>query len=164
MPEYNFMTALEGEWHHIGEERLLPEPPELEKEYEVQIGEALKAQQTLWSVYMRPYAQLNGFESESDISSILFCQCRLTEIMDANAHKTRIKAVVVDVVGLPKPEVENLVPLQITLLEEQAISKRYYRVENYYNFTLIDVNIQSDLGITAIVRKQDTRSWGCSHQ
>lgn len=156
------VVALETEWKNNDENTsFLSEKPELHKEYNVLLKASVKIDldNNFWSIYMHPNAQSNGIESEDDIQSIRLCLCKPIEIMYVNAATALVRIKVVKYVDLNHdlklndPKIEWL-----DVLDAQSKSRSYYRVTNFSQYTLIDINFESDLGLTLIVYKEKSRS------
>lgn len=159
----NFVVAINSEWKsEIEGEGLLSNTPEKDKEYELLINGPLKlnCRDNFWSIYMSPNAQLNGIEDESDIASIRFCLNKPLEIVSLDGIAVRLKARVVEVIEMSKSiRTKNPNISWMGLLKDQSERKTYYHLENYSRFSLVNINIQSDLGLILIIEKVNFQSW-----
>ncbi len=159
-PGDNFIVAIDGEWKQIEGEYLSDKPLDYE-EYEFKIHGPLKLglRDNFWSVFMNPDVRSNGFENEQDIRSVCFCLVKPLELMAVDDDSARLKVRVVKTVEMNSLGItENPEISWMPLLEEHSESRKYYHVENHPVFSLIDINIESDLGLTLIVEKKDSKS------
>ena len=159
----NYIVAVESEWKsNIAGEYLLSKKPEKGKEYELLIHGPLKLnpRDNFWSIYMSPNAQLNGIENESDVASITFCLNKPLEIISIDANTVNLKVELIDIIEMSNTvKRENPDMSWMSLLKDQSESRTYYYIENFSKYSLIDINIQSDLGLTLIIEKVSSHSW-----
>ncbi|MBL3659000.1 hypothetical protein [Fulvivirga sediminis] len=159
----NFVVAIESEWKSVLKgEYLLSKKPENGEEYELIINGPLKLsfRDNFWSIYMSPNAQLNGIEDESDIASISFCLNKPLEVISLDEMTATLKIKVVEVIEMSRSiKTKNPDISWMGLLKYQSESKTYYQIENYSRYSLININIQSDLGLVLIIEKDNYQSW-----
>lgn len=159
----NTIVVLEAEWREVSKNGcLLAHKPKVGYEYQLLIQGPLKINlnNSFYSVYMNPNAAQNGFESEDDIQSICFCLNQTLEVVSTTESSVLLKARVISVHelsergNLDNPEVDWM-----KLLPENLVESDYYQVSNFENYTLIDFNFQSDLGLILVIKKQNSQSW-----
>lgn len=156
------IVALESEWrNHDSSLSLLTKKPDVGIISNVLLKSPLKLNlnKNFWSVFMNPNAQLNGIESENDIQSLRFCLCKPLGIINTDNSSAFIEIMVIKYVDLEHQlKLNNPQIGWLTLLNEASNSKTYYNVENFKNHALININIESDLGLTVIVKKENGMS------
>lgn len=153
------IIALDAGWYSIEEnQNLIAEKPMLNREYELSLKGPLKIDlnNNFWSIYMNPNAYLKGFETENDILSVGFCLCKPVRVIDTNDRTALVRIKLVNKVDLNHSL--DLKPYPSRLLEELnslSQSSRYCKVENFRDYTLIIANMESDIGLTVIVKKEN---------
>ncbi len=151
------IIALEAGWYTLESKSLLAEKPTLNQEYEVFLNGPLQLNLTnnFWSIYTNPHAHLEGFETEKDIQSVEFCFCEPIGVIETNDHTALVKIKVLKKVNLV--HALKLKPFPARLLEEfnsLSPSSRYCNVDNYKEYALIIANMEGDIGLTVIVKKE----------
>lgn len=160
---HHVIIAINTVWKSDVEgEYLLSNQPEPNSEYEVIIHGPLKLnlRDNFWSIYRSPNATLNGFENEADVASIRFCLNSPLEIVSSDANTVNLKVKVIKLVEMASStSFDNPQVSWMNLLENHSASGNYYQIENFFRYSLININIQSDLGLVLIVEKNDNQSW-----
>lgn len=170
--------AIEARWIESlsdkeGSKTLLREIPNIGKSYEIEISSPIKLDldENFWVLYMNPNGILNGIENEEDVESIRFCLCRSLQILKQQDKLVELR---VEVVKMEEPH--KLIDYQtdrdsvLLILNEFFLTKHYVNIENFKHYSLIEINVQSDLGWIYIINKKDNKytiiaenKWG-SHQ
>ena len=156
------IIALEAEWKSSdSNENLLSEKPNLNSVYNILIRGPLKInlKKKFWAFYVEPLSQLNGIETEQGIDSICFCLCETVNIIDI--HELTVSLKVKDIERRDLNQTNDLRKSDIgwiTLLEKTDSSSHYYEIQNFIIYSLIDINIESDIGVTVIVKKNKSKS------
>ena len=153
--------AIEAQWREIeNTTALLQDEPTIGKNYEIVISTPIKLdlEENFWILYINPNGTLNGIESEEDIDSIKFCLCKYLQTIEQQDRFVNLR---VEVIKMEKPH--KLIDYQtdrdtvFPILNEYFLSKHYVNIQNFKHHSLIEINVQSDLGWTYIVNRKDNQ-------
>ncbi len=157
--EYN---AIEVEWISPNENfHLLEIEPNRGNKYKVNLIPALTLNtiNPFWAVYLNPNSALNGIENEMDLKDIRFCKCQTEKIIESNNDRALLEIKVLEVKNIDDLLTDKTPNIQWkTLMNDEGSFRRYGTTENFKSYSYIDVNIESDLGISAIVKKENNVS------
>ncbi|WP_315817117.1 hypothetical protein [Paraflavitalea speifideaquila] len=140
---------------------LLPNKPEIGRLYELTLYGPLKIDldDNFWVLYLDPYSLHEGIGGETDFeNSFAFCLCKQVEIIEVQESCIRLTISVIEIHDLqellayPYPNYGYS-----SILDDEAISRDHYHIENLKHYSLITINIQSDIGWNYIVAKKTTR-------
>ncbi|MEN9611976.1 MAG: hypothetical protein RLZZ628_2790 [Bacteroidota bacterium] len=149
----NQLIALAAEWkYRFNNKNLLSVKPLIGKSYEIFLKDPLKINLAtpFWVLYMDPFSQINGIETEADIESLRFCLCKKTKIVEKQDFYIRLQIVVINFNDLDMPTTFTEPSIHYNCLFDE-ITDNHIEYFNLYN--LININIQGDLGLTAILKK-----------
>jgi len=157
--EYN---AIEVEWISPKQEfHLLTTTPIVDENYLVNLTSplTLRMDNLFWAVYLNPYSSLNGIEKEQDLKDIRFCKCQINKIIELNDQQASIEIKILDIKKTDGLKTHHKPNIQWkTLMDDGDSFNRYGSTENFKSFSYIDVNVESDLGISAVVKKEENRT------
>lgn len=152
----NSIVAISGYWFTSIETRdYLFSIPEANNKYVLSLRAPikLKLNDVIWIYFENAQSVYNGIESVEDIQSIRFCKCRVEQLFNVSDTSVDIQVYVLDCIPLAQLKnwqaceypfndfIENLL---IQNTERNSIQK----IDQY---SLLNLNIQSDLGITIIL-------------
>ncbi len=156
--QYAEYRAIEGEWREQQEHAtLLETEPEVGKQYLFLLRPPLilDTDQPFWAVYLNPGSSLNGIETEVDLEAVRFCKCRTDHIRRVGPDSAQLGIEVLAVKRAGTLATDHRPDIQMkSLLDEGDTFSRYGTTENFPVYAYLDVSIQSDLGISAIVKKE----------
>ena len=160
-----FPVALTAEWRNDESKvgmwgGLLPQRPEIGKNYELLIQGSLEIDlsENFWAAYFNPYTTHEGIVDEIGINSLAFCLCRKTAIIEINEKSILLNVEILDILDLtfsdklPKTEYKSSIQL------DKEVESPYFYIDNFNKFSLIIINVQSDIGWTFIISKQNFSS------
>lgn len=156
------LIALNADWlEPAARFGLLTQKPSIDKYYHIKLQGRLKInlRNPVWILWLDPVSHVDGLETEQGIEQILFCLCDPAEIIVANAYDAVVKIKVTDIKSIY--ETELYVKPQIkwhTMLDTEATSKHHYDICNFKNYSLIRINVEGDLGMQVIIKKQNRKS------
>jgi len=163
--EYSDSTfnAIEADWVSNDESfHLLASLPETGEKYIINLHPPLtiRTNEPFWTVYLNPISMLNGIESEQDLKDIRFCKCKTNKILKSNETSASIEIEVLETIQVDGLK-NDFKPLSqwLTLMEDEDSFERHGATENFSNFSYIVINIQSDFGIDAIIKKENNKSY-----
>lgn len=155
-------SAIAIDWNSSDENfHLLITTPKINKKYIINLHPPLtiKTNVPFWAVYMNPNSSLNGIENEKDIKDIRFCKCHIIKTLELNETSASVEIEVIEIKKIDEL-IHNIQPnIQWkTLLDDEDLLNRYGWIENFKLYSYISVNIESDLGIDAIIKKENNSS------
>ena len=157
--EYN---AIDVEWISPDPKfHLLTTKPIVDENYLVNLKPplTLRTDNLFWAVYLNPNSSLNGIETEQDLKDIRFCKCQINKIIDSNDKQASIEIKVLDIKETDGLKTHHKPNIQWkTLMDDRDSFNRYGSIENFKSYSYINVNIESDLGISAVVKKGENRT------
>lgn len=172
----NNPIALEAEWKALGEQAevqlMLSSMPQVGLEYEICISTPVEINlsENFWILYLPPSACLNGFESEEDILNLRFCLCSFVKTLAKENCQIRIIVKVIDTIPALECIGEQSAKKECLDIVSNFEIGEYYFVKNYLECSLVDINIQSDLGWEFIISRIDGKykivawhSWDFHH-
>lgn len=151
------LHALEVQWYYPNAKKeILDQIPIEGASYIVRLQPSLTLDtaQPFWAIYLPPLAFLNGIETEADIQAIRFCLCHLTKIVVLAEHTALVKVEVLKVMGFEERHTFQNPDLQWWSLLNVENYTKYGNTENFDAYSLLNINIQGDLGISAIVKRE----------
>ncbi len=152
------IIAITGGWHNetskneIGQE-LLAEIPIVGEKYKISIFGGLKidVSHNFWVIYFDPYF---SFYSDEGIESMRFCLCSKTKILEIGEKKAILEVEILEVTKLIPCETKEFDKETKTLPQ----SIMYCNIENFKNYSVLQIDIQGDLGWNYIIKKKDKKS------
>ena len=129
--------------------------------YQVQLVGPLTLDPTqpFWAVYLTPFAYANGIETANCLTNLRFCLCNTIAVKAIQPQHALLTVSVLDVLPMHKPpQAKNPDFKWFTLLDSSDTYQRSGTTLHFEKYALIDINVQSDLGITAIAR-YDADGW-----
>ncbi|WP_422091660.1 hypothetical protein [Tenacibaculum ovolyticum] len=156
------VQGIEVEWKSSGiDSILLQNSPVIESEYIVRLEPplTLDLNKCFWAIYLNPNASLNGIETEQDLIDITFCKCEIIEITEQLERTAFLKIVVKSVLTVDDfKKHRNPKSHWLTLLNDESTFKKYGFTENYSTFSYINIAVEGDLGISALIKKENGKS------
>lgn len=153
------VVALEGEWRgKLDAETLMDRAPEAFDDCWLNLKGPLKIDLTepFWCVYMAPLPFWNGLETEEEVKSIRFCLCKTLGMLPPTDSELKVEVRVLEVLDLDHKEALSPPDFHwLEILNSQSPNDRTFSATHFPSYSLLDVNVQSDLGVTAIVRKEN---------
>lgn len=162
IPIYQFnqqiVQALDPLWmDKNSNDLLLPTIPKINNTYNLILTSSLEIDlsRQFWSIYLPPNATLNGIKNEEDIQTIHFCKVQPIGLLQKKKETAIIRIKVVDSIDVKQAvHYKNPIIEWIILLENNHGQINYYDTTNFENYAIVEINIESDLGLTIIVKKE----------
>lgn len=153
------ISAIRGKWLEElnNEVFLLETSPAVDSIQTIEIGGKFQIDLSVdfWVFYENPDSFYNGLDNEEGIKSIHFCRCSLLTIQSSSNNSAVITVKILEVVSLQeldmKFEFEKELPQPWKSFLKS--SKEYVHITDYGEYSLLRINIQSDLGITMVIKR-----------
>ena len=156
------IQGIEVQWKSSGvDSTLLENTPHVGADYIIGLNPPLTIDLTnyLWAVYLNPSASLNGIETEQDLIDIRFCKCEIVEVTEQLERMAFLRVKVKTVLTADDSiNYKNPTSQWLTLLNDESTFKKYGFIENYKMFSYINIGVEGDLGISAIIKKENEKS------
>lgn len=139
---------------------LLPNKPKVGKEYELTLSGPLEIDinEKFWVLYLDPYSTSEGIEDENGINSFAFCLCEKIKLIEVQERMMTLKVKIVE----RKELINDFVHLEKKFnsfdVLDMHVSSKSYHVDNFKHYSLIIINVQSDIGWTYIIDKRNKKS------
>ena len=155
-----YIIAITAQWQaEPPAEGLLPSPPHIKQTYTIKLSGPLKIDLNLpfWATYFDPLSEYNGIETEEGMLNMRFCLCETQQVLEQTDTHLLLEIVVLKCQAVTtstyrqRPEIGMM-----SLLESSASASPY--VLNFKRYSMIDINIQSDLGLTVLIEKSNSIS------
>lgn len=152
------INALEANWRSLEDLGiLLDSHPLIGKQYVLTLYRSLKLRidKPFWVLYQNASSSLNGIDSEDDIRDLSFCKCEFVNLLHQEEHLANIEVKVLEIKNLDsltepyKPAISWW-----SLFEDLDTFEKYGSIENFNKYSIIRINVQSDLGINLIILKE----------
>jgi hypothetical protein len=150
--------AVEGKWLHESQEEnhLVEQPPEINSIQTVTIGGKFRIDlnKEFWLYYVDPWSFYNGIEKREGISAIRFCRCALIVIQSSGETNATLTVQVKEVLSVEDIDLKNEFECELpewwkNLLKDADKGQ----VIDFDDYCLLFINIQSDLGLTLVIKK-----------
>ena len=151
------LHALEVQWYYPNSrKKIVDETPVKGAEYIIRLQPSLTLDTAapFWAIYLPPLAFWNGIQTEADIQGIRFCLCGLTKTVVLEERTALVKIELLQVVDFEARAAYRNPDLQWWSLLHTSQYKQYGNTANFENYSYLKVSMQGDLGITAIVKKE----------
>ncbi len=103
---------------------------------------------------------MNGIECEQDLKEIRFCKCSFIKLINLNETSALINVEVCEVKAIDAlTETHRPNISWTTLIDNQATFNQYGSTENYESYSFLTVNIESDVGIDLVIKKESNTSY-----
>ena len=156
------IQGIEVEWKSSAIDSILLEnTPKVESEYIVRIEPPLTIylKQFFWAIYLNPNSSLNGIENEQDLIDIRFCKCKIVEITERLENTAFLKVKIKEVLTTNDfKNHRNPKSQWLCLLNDESTFKKYGFIENFNTYSYINIEVEGDLGISAIIKKENGKS------
>lgn len=149
-------NAIEPQWRLPQQEELLAERPGVGEQYWLRLFPPLYLDSTepFWVVYLNPSTSLGGIATEQDMKDLRFCKCQVHKVVAAQQGWAIVNAEVLECLALealPLPHEPDI--YWLSLLDGEDTFK-YRATDNYASYSHIEINIQSNLGLHVVVKKE----------
>ncbi|WP_026999997.1 hypothetical protein [Eisenibacter elegans] len=161
-PPYQYVPeevrALVVGWKTLDSQRAWPAWPEVGKGYLLTFTAplTLPLDQPFWALFQHRMSMSEGIETEEDLQSLCFCQCVPRRVLQQEPFEATLEVEVIALKTLQALSTPQQPPLAWwSLLTDDNTFREYGHTANFQKYSLISLNLQSDLGLDLVVWKAE---------